>query len=67
MSNEYFATIQYRQHEQELVRDLERRRILAERRYQQFSHPKFRRSFQVTVRDVISRFRGSRSHQPVRS
>ena len=66
MSNEYFATVNYHQHEQAMVRDLERRRLLAERRYAEFNHPKFRRSARVVIGAWISRLHIGHGHQPVR-
>lgn len=63
MLHEYFAMVDYHQREQELIRDLERRRILAERRYAQFNHPTFRRSVRATVAAWIGRLH---SHQPAR-
>lgn len=65
MTNEYFATVNYHHHEQELNRDLERRRVLAERRYQEFPHPTFRRSPRVVLAAWIGRLHVGHGHHAI--
>ncbi|MEO6471165.1 MAG: hypothetical protein ABIR57_04825 [Aeromicrobium sp.] len=66
-TSEYFATMQYRQNERELVRDLERRRILAERRIQEFNHARSQRGIKVAVASWIGRLHIGTGHQTARS
>ncbi len=66
MSNEYFAAVNYNQHEQAMIRDLERRRVIAERRIAEFPRKRTRRSVRVTLGDLIGHAHTSHSHQPAR-
>lgn len=66
-TSEYLATVSYKHHEQELVRDLERRRVSAERRQTACSHPVQRSGLRVTVGAWIGRLHSGRDQHAVRS
>lgn len=66
-TSEYFATVNYNQRQQELIRRIERQRVAAERRGEGLSTRAPRRSARVTVAAWIGRLHSGLGHQTARS
>jgi len=63
----YFATEIYRQKEQEMIRNLERRRIAAERRIAEFNDRGASRGLRAAIVARLNRLQSHVRHEPVRS
>lgn len=63
----YFASEIYRQQEKEMVRDLERRRIAAERPITEFNDRAQNRGRWAAIGVRVNRLQALVRHQPVRS
>lgn len=66
MLNEYFASVDFRHREQEMIRDLERRRVRAERSCDQLDSSASHRGFRVTVAAWIGRLHSPHRQQTAR-